>query len=65
MRYRYECKNPECSANGEVVVIEKPMAECSRVEYCDICGAIIERTIASMVCGMSVDNTGDFYRKVN
>jgi hypothetical protein len=65
MRYRYECINPECSANGDVVVIQKPMSECSRVEFCESCGEVIERTMDSLVCGMSVDNTGDFYRKVN
>ena len=65
MRYKYECKNPECSANGEVVTIEKPMAECSRLEYCECCGEVIERTMDSMVCLGSIDNTGTFYRKLN
>ena len=53
MRYKYACNNPECPANGDVVVIQKPMAECGRVEYCESCGEIIEKTIESMVCGIS------------
>lgn len=65
MRYRYACNNPTCDKHDEVVTIVKPMSECSRVEFCESCGEIIERTMDSLVCGMSVDNTGDFYRKVN
>ena len=65
MRYRYVCNNSICDKRDEVVIVSKPMAECSRVEYCECCGEVIERTIESCVCGASIDNTGGFYRKLN
>lgn len=65
MRYQYKCSNPDCNKHDEVVIITKPMAECSRVEYCESCGEAIERTLDSLVCRVSIDKTGDFYRKVN
>lgn len=33
--------------------------------FCPICGEEMDREISSLVCGMSVDRTGDFFRKVN
>ena len=65
MRYQYKCSNPSCDKHDEIVIVSKPMAECSRVEYCEWCGEVIERTIESCVCGASIDNTGGFYRKLN
>lgn len=32
---------------------------------CDECGTELKREISSMVCGISIDKTGDFFRKIN
>ena len=36
----------------------------SEGHYCE-CGTEMVREVSSLVCGMSVDKTGDFFRKVN
>ena len=33
--------------------------------FCPSCGEEMVREVSSLVCGMSVDKTGDFYRSVN
>lgn len=65
MRYNYYCPNADCIDKDKVVTITKKMAESDREEFCETCGGKLERTIESLVCGMSVDKTGSFYRSVN
>ena len=60
MNYPFECK---C---GHKEVISMPIKEYhADNHFCHICGEEMVREISSLVCGMSVDKTGDFFRKVN
>lgn len=65
MVYDYKCSNDKCANHYNVVKITKTMSECSNLEYCELCGCRLDRTIESLVCGMSIDKTGSFYRKCN
>lgn len=61
VNYPFEC--PKCN-NKEI--ISMPITEYkSYGHYCSVCGEEMIREIKSMVCGMSIDKTGDFYRKIN
>lgn len=60
MNYPFEC--PEC---GHSEIISMPMSQyTSSGHYCPVCGEEMTRKIKSMVCGCSVDKTGDFYQRV-
>lgn len=41
MRYEYECTNIKCEVVK--VVVEKPMAESSRIELCEVCKQQLSR----------------------
>lgn len=60
MRYPFEC---EC---GHKEIIEMPIT-LYRADghYCSVCGKEMTREVSSLVCGMSIDKTGDFFRKIN
>ena len=60
MNYPFECK---C---GNKKIISMPITEYhSDGHICSVCGAEMYREVSSLVCSMSVDKTGDFYRSVN
>lgn len=60
MRYPFEC---EC---GHHEIIEMPITMYRGYgHYCPICGKEMTREVSSLVCGMSVDTTNTFYRRVN
>lgn len=60
MNYPFECK---C---GHKEVISMRMSEYKNEgHYCPICGEEMVREVKSLVCGVSIDKTGDFYRKAN
>lgn len=43
-----------------------PMAEyISSGHMCKECGTEMVREVESLICGMSIDNTNTFYRKIN
>ena len=66
MNYPFVCNNEKCAKRGVIESIEMRMSECTdKGHYCSVCGEELERTIESLVCGMSVDKTNSFYRKVN
>ena len=61
MYYPFECK--KCDYHEE---ISMPMAEYTASGHvCPNCGEEMTREIKSLVCGCSVDKTGDFYRAIN
>lgn len=60
MNYPFECS---C---GHKEIISMPIAEYTASgHFCPECGEEMYREIKSLVCGMSIDKTGDFYRKCN
>lgn len=60
MNYPFECK---C---GHKEIVSMPIKEYrADGHYCPICHEEMKREVGSLVCGLSVDTTGDFYRKVN
>ena len=60
MKYPFEC---EC---GHKEIIEMPITQYrGEGHYCPVCQKEMTREISSMICGASIDHTGDFYRKVN
>lgn len=60
MHYPFEC--PNC---GKSKLIDMPMKDYhSDGHYCE-CGTEMVREVKSLVCGCSLDKTGDFYRSVN
>jgi predicted nucleic acid-binding Zn ribbon protein len=56
--YTYKCR---C---GNEIVITCSMRDYSPTAECE-CGELAERKVEDLVCGMSIDTTGDFYRKIN
>lgn len=61
MNYPFEC--PNC---GYKETISMPMAEYKASGHmCEKCNAEMRRDPKSITCGMSIDKTGDFYRRVN
>jgi len=59
-QYIYQCKN----CNREITVTCK-MSQYCPTAICDVCGESVERKVEDLVCGLSIDTTGDFYRKTN
>lgn len=60
MNYPFEC--PKC---GLKKIISMPMSEYeSSGHYCD-CGEEMVREVKSLICGCSIDRTGDFFRAMN
>lgn len=56
----------ECIKCGHKEIISMPIKEYrSDNHFCPICGKEMEREINSLVCGLSIDKTGDFYRSIN
>lgn len=61
MNYPFEC--PNC---GHKETITMPIKEYVATGHiCKECNSEMVREVNSLVCGMSVDKTGDFYRSVN
>lgn len=60
MNYPFECK---CGHKEE---INMPMVEYhADNHFCPICGEEMTREVKSLICGMSIDKTGSFYRSQN
>ena len=45
MKYKYECRNKECPVKDTIV--NKPMDESSRPEFCKECGDVLYRTYST------------------
>ncbi len=61
MFYPFFC--PKC---GQEETIEMRITEyVAGGHFCPKCNAEMKRDPESLVCGMSIDTTGDFYRKCN
>ena len=61
MYYPFECK--KCGHHEE---ISMPMSSYTASWHmCPKCGEEMTREVKSLVCGMSIDRSGDFYRKIN
>ena len=61
MNYPFVC--PTCGHNE---IIHMPMSEYkSEGHMCKECNTEMVREVKSLVCGCSVDKTGDFYRRCN
>lgn len=61
MNYPFVC--PSCNHKE---TISMPMAEyISSGHMCKECGTEMVREVESLICGMSIDNTNTFYRKIN
>lgn len=58
-KYVYKCK-----CENEIVVDCK-MSEYKSLVTCDICGELAERKCDDIVCALTIDKTGSFYRKIN
>ena len=61
MFYPFIC--PECG-HSETINMKITEYE-AKGHLCPKCSAEMKRDPKSLVCGMSVDTTGDFYRKCN
>lgn len=60
MNYPFYC--PNC---GATKIISMPIKEAHNDgHYCE-CGTELKREISSMVCGISIDRTNSFFRKLN
>lgn len=59
-QYTYYC--PKCNKD---ITINRKMSEYTSTIVCDDCLEEITRKPNDLVCGLSVDKTGDFYRSVN
>lgn len=61
MNYPFVC--PKC---GHSETISMPIKEyVASGHMCSECNTEMKREVGSLVCGLSVDTTGDFYRKCN
>lgn len=61
MNYPFEC--PKCKHKE---AISMPITEYhADNHFCSTCVKEMVREVSSLVCGMSVDKTGDFYRSIN
>lgn len=47
MFYNYICTNDKCKNHFGEITIRKPMSECSREEYCQLCGSKMERPMST------------------
>lgn len=61
MNYPFECE--KCNHKEIISMAMKDYN--SNGHYCPICGEEMTREVSSLVCGCSVDKTGDFFRKIN
>lgn len=60
MNYPFECK---C---GHKEIISMAIKEYHADNHiCPNCKKEMTREVKSLVCGCSIDSTGDFYRKIN
>lgn len=60
MNYPFEC--PKCGLKREIPMSMKEYR--SDGHYCE-CGTEMVREVKSLICGMSIDRTGSFYRAQN
>lgn len=61
MNYPFEC--PNC---GKKEIISMPITQYVNTgHYCPNCNTEMVREVSSLVCGLSIDKTGDFHRAVN
>ena len=60
MNYPFECK----CGHSEIISMQMSSYTASG-HYCPVCGEEMNREIKSLVCGLSIDRSGDFYRKCN
>lgn len=61
MNYPFVC--PHCD-NTETISMK--MSEyTSSGHYCSVCGEEMIREVSSLVCGCSIDKTGDFYKRTS
>lgn len=66
MYYPFICINEKCKNYNHIVKIDMPMKDYVGTGHmCKECGTEMVREVKSLVCGCSVDKTGDFYRSVN
>ena len=56
--YKYKCR---C---GNEITIICSMRDYSSTTYCE-CGELAERKTEDLICGLSIDTAGDFYRSIN
>jgi predicted nucleic acid-binding Zn ribbon protein len=57
MKYEYKCVNIQCKKRNEIIVIDKPMSEASKSEYCEECKEPLQK-----VFGSPGVKTGDGYK---
>lgn len=61
MNYPFYC--PNC---GYSEIISMPIKEYVGTGHlCSKCNTEMKREVNSLVCGMSIDQTGDFFRRAN
>ena len=61
MKYPFYC--PNC---GHKEIISMAMKDyTSEGHYCSVCNTEMKREVKSLVCGMSIDKTGDFYNRTS
>lgn len=64
----FQCKNSKIYIGkfSHKETISMPIKEYHADNHlCPVCGEEMVREVASLVCGCSVDKTGDFYRSIN
>lgn len=62
MTYPFVCKNEKCEKHNVVQEITMKMVDYTADgHYCTSCNSEMERTVESLVCGMTKDNTSSFY----
>lgn len=61
MNYPFEC--PKC---GHKEIISMPITEYVVTDHlCEECNTEMVREVKSLVCSLSIDKTGGFYRSMN
>lgn len=60
MNYPFCC--PKC---GDKKTISMPINDYIATGHMCDCGTEMVREIKSLVCGMAIDKTGEFFRKIN
>jgi len=46
MIYKYKCVNKECVDYGVELTINKPMKDCNKKEYCELCRKELQRVFS-------------------
>jgi predicted nucleic acid-binding Zn ribbon protein len=47
MKYEYKCVNIQCNERNDIKIIEKPMNEAGKSEYCKECGEVMQKIFGS------------------